>query len=87
MASVIGEGAKLVSIDIKPENDDALRAVLTRYHLASKVQLIVDDANHVNLPGQFQLMFIDGDHSYEGIKRDFAKWEHYHPIGAESSFE
>lgn len=74
IAASIGDEASLVSIDICPQNDLELTKVLKKYGVAQRVQLIIQDANKVIIPDTFGLIFIDGDHSYQGAKRDFSKW-------------
>jgi predicted O-methyltransferase YrrM len=55
--------------------DDELRDALKRLGLEHKVHLIVaDSATADPPPDPLQFLFIDGDHSYEGAKRDFERW-------------
>jgi predicted O-methyltransferase YrrM len=57
------------------ELDAELRGALERYGLADKVHLLVADSRTVDPPpDQLELLFIDGDHSYEGAKADFTRW-------------
>lgn len=63
------------SIDINPKNDDSLLNLLGLFGHGEKVQLIIGDSRvrHENV-GQFDLLFIDGDHSVEGCFADIMTW-------------
>ena len=55
--------------------DEELRGALDRYGLAGKVHLHVADSRTADPPpGQLELLFIDGDHGYEGAKADLERW-------------
>jgi len=55
--------------------DRELAAALSRYGLEGKVHLVVADSRTVDPPpAPLELLFIDGDHSYEGAKADFERW-------------
>jgi predicted O-methyltransferase YrrM len=55
--------------------DEELRSALARYGLEGKVHLLVADSRTAEPPpGELALLFIDGDHSYEGAKADFDRW-------------
>ncbi|HUZ82271.1 MAG TPA: class I SAM-dependent methyltransferase [Gaiellaceae bacterium] len=62
--------------DMPGEQLDAeLRQTLERFGLAHKVHLIVADSRTADPPHvPLELLFIDGDHSYEGAKADFERW-------------
>lgn len=62
--------------DLPGERLDAeLRAALDHYGLAHKVHLIVGDSRTAQPPARpLELLFIDGDHSYEGAKADYEVW-------------
>jgi predicted O-methyltransferase YrrM len=74
LAAAVGSAGKLTSIDRAPQNDDALLHVLRRSRLADRVELIVADANHVHRSEVLDFAFIDGDHSYDGARRDHNRW-------------
>ena len=57
--------------------DAELQAALERYGLAAKVHLLIADSRKVEPPGPLELLFIDGDHTYEGAKADFDRWSEY----------
>ena len=55
--------------------DSELRAALTRYGLGENVHLVVGDSRKVEPPStEIEVLFIDGDHSYEGARADFERW-------------
>ena len=57
------------------ELDGELGAALERYGLASKVHLVVADSRTVEPPShELELLFVDGDHSYDGAKADYERW-------------
>ena len=83
-ASALPTGVELWSYDfhvaLRPDMpgeqlDEELRAALERFGLAGKVHLLVADSRTAEPPpGELVLLFIDGDHSYEGAKADFDRW-------------
>jgi predicted O-methyltransferase YrrM len=83
-ASALPDGVELWSYDLhvalRPDMpgdqlDAELRAALERYGLAGKVHLEVADSRKVEPPSdRIEVLFIDGDHSYEGAKADFDRW-------------
>lgn len=75
LCTAIGERGKLLSIDIAPKHQDAeLKEVLERLQLTSRVELMIADANKVEMSDSLDFAFIDGDHSYEGARLDHNKW-------------
>jgi predicted O-methyltransferase YrrM len=83
-ASALPEGAELWSYDfhvaLRPDMpgavlDAELRSALERYGLADKVHLLVADSRTVDPPPEpLELLFVDGDHSYEGARADYERW-------------
>ena len=83
-AAALPVGAELWSYDLHvalradmpgAELDAELRDALERYGLAGKVHLVVADSRTVDPPpAPLELLFVDGDHSYEGAKADFERW-------------
>lgn len=56
---------------------DGFTAVIEQHGLAGQVRPLVGDSHQVaqTWDKPVRLLFIDGDHSYEGVSRDFADWE------------
>jgi predicted O-methyltransferase YrrM len=83
-AAALPTGVELWSYDLhvalRPDMpgeqlDAELRDALSRYGLADKVHLQVADSRTVDPPPDpLELLFIDGDHSYEGARTDFNRW-------------
>jgi predicted O-methyltransferase YrrM len=83
-ASALPDGVELWSYDLhvalRPdmpgaELDAELGDALGRYGLEHKVHLVVADSRKVEPPSrELELVFIDGDHSYEGARADFDRW-------------
>jgi len=83
-AAALPDGVELWSYDfhvaLRPDLpgerlDAELGAALERYGLARKVHLLVADSRTADPPpGEIEVLFIDGDHSYEGAKADFERW-------------
>lgn len=74
LATAIESKSRLTSIDKNPQNDDELKKILKESGLLKKVNLIVDDSTSVSKEQKFDLIFIDGDHTYDGVKRDYEYW-------------
>jgi hypothetical protein len=74
LASAVGPHGGLLSIDSEPQDDQALKVFLKQANLLERVKLVVADSSEVEHDDQVDFVFIDGDHSYEGAKRDHNKW-------------
>jgi predicted O-methyltransferase YrrM len=67
--------------DVGAELDRELRAVLERYGLADRVELVVGDSRTAPGPDRCELVFVDGDHSYAGARADYERWRTVLPEG------
>src|SRR5207247_1436342 len=77
IAAALAEGARLYSYDTHAKlgdparADDPLRAALARYRLGGRVELILADSTTATPPPTpCDVVFVDGDHSYEGARAD-----------------
>jgi predicted O-methyltransferase YrrM len=83
MAVAMAPGSELWSYDLHleppagttgPELDRELTAALERYELRG-VHVLVGDTRTVDPPARsLDLVFIDADHRYEGVRADFERW-------------
>jgi predicted O-methyltransferase YrrM len=63
------------SVDVDPQDDARLRRLFAENRVGRNVELIVGDSQRDELPeiGTFDLLFVDGDHSYEGCLADLER--------------
>lgn len=74
----------IYSIDIAPQNDTLLRQMFHQHGVGKNVDLIVGDSQKTKYPqiGEVDLLFVDGDHSYDGCWNDMTNWyDHLVPGG------
>jgi hypothetical protein len=92
MASVMPQGSQIVAVDLPLDSTpkylnpvDSLKETCRQLgKLGAKVELFLGDSHSAKIVeavsgyGPYDFIFIDGDHSYEGMKAD---WENYGPMG------
>jgi predicted O-methyltransferase YrrM len=66
----------IYSVDFAPKNDDLLRSYFAKFGVGKNVELIVGDSQHTKHPQvkEYDVLFIDGDHSYDGCTADINDW-------------
>ena len=80
-ATAMAKGSTLHSYDLHVGGVDGaaldreLSSALGRYGLLENVHLVVGDSRSVALPADpLDLLFIDGDHSFDGVVADIERW-------------
>ena len=64
----------ITSVDIAPQDDEKLKNVFAKFSV-NNVNLIVGDSqNQKYNVGQYDMLFVDGDHSYQGCLNDLNNW-------------
>jgi predicted O-methyltransferase YrrM len=66
----------LWSIDNAPRDDERLRRYFEGAQVGQAVHLIIGDSQTAQYPeiANYDLLFVDGDHSYDGCLRDLQNW-------------
>jgi predicted O-methyltransferase YrrM len=96
LASALPEGAELWSYDLHvalradltgPQLDAELAQALARYGLTDRVHLVVGDSRKAEPPPRpASLLFVDGDHTYEGARADYERWRELVAPGGDMLF-
>ena len=93
LAAAVGDGSHVYSYDLHvkatagAESDAELTDALERYGIAHRVTLVVGDSRTAEPPPRpCDLLLVDGDHSYEGVKADFEAWHERVAVGGHLVF-
>jgi predicted O-methyltransferase YrrM len=96
LASALPAGAELWSYDLHvalrpdltgPQLDAELAQALARYGLTDRVHLVVGDSRTAEPPPRpASLLFVDGDHTYEGARADYERWRELVAPGGDMLF-
>jgi predicted O-methyltransferase YrrM len=71
-------GGRVLSLDVNPDvarSDELLKRALERYDLRNSVTLeIANSRTYLVEPAAYDVVFVDGDHTYEGVRADIDRW-------------
>jgi predicted O-methyltransferase YrrM len=70
LAQHTSEEARIVTVDRNPEHGEAYCCTPLAARIERRVGEIGPDLFASDAPGSYDLIFIDADHSYEGVRRD-----------------
>ena len=74
LAAAMGLNGTLDSIDTQPQDDAAIAEVLSVLGLSEIVNLIVANALGYTVGAKYDFIFIDGDRTYESVRRNHNEW-------------
>ncbi len=79
LLSLANSTTNIFSIDIAPQDDERFNRILNKANCGKNIKLLVGDANDIcskfDKPGfEYDFLFIDGDHSFEGCSNDIKNW-------------
>jgi predicted O-methyltransferase YrrM len=81
IAAALPEDGKLISIDKDLKSELKAKTRLAEHGLHTKVAFITANSDDVNPCGPYDFIFIDGDHSYDGVKRDHLRFGAHVRVG------
>jgi len=77
-----GSVERVVSIDLNPMTQRMAEENLRASGYRGECRFLVGNSRTVKVEGGFDLVFVDGDHTFEGVKADVQKfWHHVNPGG------
>lgn len=78
LIAAAGRKRDLYSIDIRPRREPATHSFLQQAEYRSRVHLLVGDSRLPLGKTNFGFLFIDGDHSFDGMRADV--WAHWNAL-------
>lgn len=78
------QSVEIISVDLFPDAVlDAHRANLAEAGLSGRSEQVISDSQAYKLKKttKINLLFIDGDHTYEGVKADLERYAPHVPVG------
>lgn len=64
----------ITSVDIAPQNDALLVDMMKKINVGENVTLIVGDSQKTKYDVPYDVVYIDGDHSFQGCLNDLHNW-------------
>ena len=87
LAAASGPKSRILSIDVHSEEqslrghsgmklDQDLRSALNASGLSNNVEIVVADSHQYRVESEsYDLVLVDGDHTYEGVRADYENWK------------